>query len=184
VAVLQAVLEVALVACPIDPAFDPIPMLLVIEPFPCVAGSILMQKYPISLRLIIHPIPLIDIPIGIDQPSMAIRHIIPPVPLIKRPIPPELLTPSRPDTVPPLPDIHVAVFELDCAPPLVVEGRFVGEWAQFLQGLLDGLVGEFRRGEVGGCGGWRGEELRVHQDEGGAVFAEGVLAGLAIAHLV
>jgi hypothetical protein len=81
---------IALVLGSIWPAFDPEPLLLVLEPATRIAGTIKVRVLAVSVRTVLAPLPLVDVSVYMDQPALAIGHAVGPVALIGRAIVPYL----------------------------------------------------------------------------------------------
>ena len=85
-----AFLIIALILGAIWPAFDPEPLLLVLEPATAIAGAIKVGVLAVSVRSIFTPLALVDVSVYMDQPPLAIGHAVGPVALIRGAIVPYL----------------------------------------------------------------------------------------------
>ena len=141
---LRALTVVAFKLGTVWPVLDAVAVLLIVEPFAFVAGSVKVRIDPKPTRLIINPLPIIYVTFSMYEPPLPIGHAIFPEPIVSRPIRPYLNTSAVFSTVlnQPLPLIDSSSLHLSDGPDFA--GFFVigvalspVEWPQTLNDILN-----------------------------------------------
>jgi hypothetical protein len=90
--VFFAVLVLSFIFCAIRPFFDTTTMLLILDPFAYIGGTICVFVGSVAMRFIIAPRPFVYISVRMNQNTMPIRLIILPLAVVLAAVLPDLLS--------------------------------------------------------------------------------------------